>query len=364
MKLQLVLLLLSVLAVSAGQKVIIIADVGVDDAGALLTACGQPDLDILGVVSNFGGHANPNVTARNARALLKDIGREDIPVFVGPRWPVGMDMPLQKDGSSFHGWDGLGGQLGLDAFSAGVEPRVSDELAYDARTESISGPEFMVSTVRSMPGEVYIICFSPLTAVAVAVAIEPKLPSLVKGLYAMGGAVEGVGNASPLGEANFVHDAAAARAVVAAFGLPGSSPLVLAPLELTMKALLTKRDIDEFDRLSNGRAKLFVDSWPIYQDAYCTYQQHCDVCPLHDAHPVIYAVNPAIYTAVTMRVRVLVTEPGDPMHGFSLVDRRPGVEKRTADNPPAPGECDATILMKVDGNRFRDEVLKAASKLA
>ena len=93
-----------------------------------------------------------------------------------------------------------------------------DELAYDERTNGISGPEFIASTVRSMPGEVHIICFSPLTSLAVALAIEPRLPELVKGLYAMGAAVEGVGNASPLGEANFVHDAAAARAVFS----PGS----------------------------------------------------------------------------------------------------------------------------------------------
>lgn len=343
--------------------VIIIADVGVDDAGALLTACGQPSLDILGVVANFGGHSNPNVTARNARALLKDIDRMDIPVFVGAPWPVGLDMPLQVDGSRFHGWDGLGGLLGLDAFSSSDSSGPSDELAYDPRTDGISGAEFIVSTARGMPGQVYIICFSPLTNMAVALSLEPKLPSLIKGLLAMGGAVHGVGNASPIGEANFVHDANAARAVVGAFGMPGSSPLVLAPLEITMTALLTQEDLEAFGAAAKGRAKLFVDSWATYQGAYCTHSQMCDVCPLHDAHPVIYLIDPSIYTPVTMRLRVLVSSPGDPVHGFSLVDRRPGAKKRMADNPPAAGECDAIILMKVDEAAFKAHVQKAAANL-
>jgi hypothetical protein len=47
----------------------------------------------------------------------------------------------------------------------------------------------------------------------------------------MGGAVYCAGNASPLAEANFMHDAHAARVVVHAFAQAGS--LVLAPLDVT-----------------------------------------------------------------------------------------------------------------------------------
>ena len=36
------------------QKVIIIADPGVDDAAAILMAVSHPDLDVLAVISNFG----------------------------------------------------------------------------------------------------------------------------------------------------------------------------------------------------------------------------------------------------------------------------------------------------------------------
>lgn len=36
------------------QKVIIIADPGVDDAAAILMAIAHPDIDVLAVLSNFG----------------------------------------------------------------------------------------------------------------------------------------------------------------------------------------------------------------------------------------------------------------------------------------------------------------------
>jgi hypothetical protein len=36
------------------QKVIIIADPGVDDAAAILMAVAHPDIDVLAVLSNFG----------------------------------------------------------------------------------------------------------------------------------------------------------------------------------------------------------------------------------------------------------------------------------------------------------------------
>ena len=62
-------------------------------------------------------------------------------------------------------------------------------------------------------------------------------PHLLKGLYLMGGAVRYTGNAAALAEANFAHDAPAARAVFGAWGAAvGACELVMAPLEVTRLA--------------------------------------------------------------------------------------------------------------------------------
>ena len=58
------------------------------------------------------------------------------------------------------------------------------------------------------------LCFSALTNVALAVALEPALPRLLKRLVVMGGALYTHGNVSPLAEANFANDARAAQLVL------------------------------------------------------------------------------------------------------------------------------------------------------
>ena len=58
-------------ALSLPKPVILVADVGIDDAGGLLWAAASDALDVLGVVSSFGCHPDPVVTARNAELLLE-----------------------------------------------------------------------------------------------------------------------------------------------------------------------------------------------------------------------------------------------------------------------------------------------------
>ena len=67
------------------------------------------------------------------------------------------------------------------------------------------GGEFPCGTER--PGEVTVIVTSPLTNLALANLLEPRLPELVTWTMVMGGAVRHPGNVSPLAEANFAHDA-------------------------------------------------------------------------------------------------------------------------------------------------------------
>ena len=48
---------------------------------------------------------------------------------------------------------------------------------------------------------------------------------------------------------------------------------------------------------------------------------------------------------------------------MSLVDRRPGALIRARTQPPALGECDAHVLMSVDGQAFRRLVDEAFEEL-
>jgi purine nucleosidase len=339
--------------------VIIIADVGIDDAGALLLALASPELDVLGVVASFGCTDDVHVSRQNAEELLSEANRTDVPVFLGPAYPFGTSDPPELGASIVHGSDGFGcvtselywkyraaeATSSVDTFVEKCPPpQVHGPNEVDDPDRLISGAEFIVASARIRPGEIKVLCFSPLTALAVAVMIEPELPHLLDQVVAMGGAVDVHGNASPLAEANFAHDAAAAQLVIKTFS---EGSLVLAPLDVTHQALLTAEDVRRIKEYGDG-GRLFADAHITYSKAYCRLAGWCDTTPLHDAHPVMYALVPDMFTAEEMEVQVLVYRPGDDAHGVSFVDRR-GSRATTASEP-------ITVLVKVDEARFKAEL--------
>ena len=194
-------MLVAVVAANPLQQVILVADVGVDDAAGVLLALSRRDeLEVLGIAATFGCHKHVEVTARNAERLLAAANRSSVPVYRGAPFPFGSTDLMHGDGSYVHGADGFG-NLPDDY-----------ESCSPAETGGVSAAEFIAQTARSAPGKVVLVSFSPLTNVALALAIEPRLPTLLRSMVAMGGAVYCAGSTSPL--AKFMHDTHAARIVV------------------------------------------------------------------------------------------------------------------------------------------------------
>ena len=74
----------------------------------------------------------------------------------------------------------------------------------------------------------FIVCFAPLTNIALAMKVDPKFAHRVEGFYAMGGNSDAIGNASISGEFNFLADPEAAYVVLQ----QTPKPIVLVPWEL------------------------------------------------------------------------------------------------------------------------------------
>ena len=85
--------------------VIIDTDPGLDDALALFLAFRSPELHVLGVVTVAGNLGIDTVT-RNARGIMRLLGRDDVPVVRGAASPLHRE-PFHAPG--IHGEDGLGG---------------------------------------------------------------------------------------------------------------------------------------------------------------------------------------------------------------------------------------------------------------
>ncbi len=338
------MLALAVAAATAAsrQPVIIVADVGVDDAAGLVLALSSPKLEVLGIAATFGSSRKVERCAHNAERLLAAANRSDVPVYIGSRYPFGGWARPEADGGRVHGADGFGDLPGAEAECS-------------AKERAMSAAEFIATSARQRPGEIALLSFSPLTNVALALAIEPSLPSLLHSFVAMGGAIYAPGNASPLAEANFLHDAAAARAVVHAFSQDGGCEFVLFPLDLTNAVVTTAAEIEAM-RAGGHAAAMFADAWAVYQEGYCRLGGVCDGTPLHDAHVVAFVIAPEIYTrAETLHVQVHVSSRhDDPPNGMSIVDRRG--ERRFGGG--------VKVVLEADGRAFTELLVRTIGRTA
>ena len=216
------------------SRVILDVDTGTDDAGALWCAATHPRFELVAALAGWGNTTRAH-TVRNTLAVLRAAG-SDVPVHEGFDGPSG-PAPTTHGAELVMAGDGLGG--------VGVVPPSS------AAAEVEPAPDALVRMARAAPGELTLVALAPLTTVDAALTLEPQLPSLLRALVVMGGAVSVSGNITAAAEANIGHDPGAAARVVEAFGAPGAlaggEPPMLVPLDATLRAPLTTVELGEVE---------------------------------------------------------------------------------------------------------------------
>lgn len=180
------------------QTLLIDTDPGVDDALALLMAHGHAGTRVAAITTTAGNVGLAHTT-RNARRLLALMGA-DTPVFPGCETPL---VRLADDAAFVHGRDGFG--------DVGYEP--VPEPGTPAEHAALA----MLALSRRHAGEITFVMLGPLTNLALALKLDPTLPSRVPRLVIMGGAVTGRGNVSVQVEFNIGFDPEAAHIVFAAW---------------------------------------------------------------------------------------------------------------------------------------------------
>src|ERR1700712_4910045 len=161
------------------HKVIYDTDPGVDDAMALVFQALHPDIELLGITSVYG---NATVSTTTSNALyLRSRFCPGVPVARGAAAPLHRAPPAPL--GWIHGDNGLG----------------NIELSQPADTTLDPRPahQFIIDTIRALPGKVTLIAVGPLTNLALALQADPDIAGLVKQVVIMGGAF---GTAGGLGE--------------------------------------------------------------------------------------------------------------------------------------------------------------------
>ena len=267
------------------RKIIIDTDPGQDVAVAILLALGSPELEVLGLTAVAGNVPLP-LTQKNARIVCELAGRPDLPVFAG------CDRPLRHPlvtAEHVHGKTGLDG------------PQMADPVM---PLQEQHGVDFIIDTLRAEPSGTVTLCpLGPLTNIATAFARAPDIIERVQEIVLMGGAYFQVGNITPAAEFNIYVDPEAAKAV---FG--SGVPLVVAPLDVTHKALTTAPRVTAFRALGTEVGRM-VAAWTDFFERFDKEKYGSAGAPLHDPCVIAYLLKPELFTGRFINVEIEVNSP-------------------------------------------------------
>jgi purine nucleosidase len=186
----------------------------IDDGFALALALADPDLQVE-LVTTVNGNTDVDNATRLTLDLLKRLHRADVPVVRGAGRPL------------VRAWSRAG--------AGEVTSRPDDDGSFGG--PSPHAAREIVERVMAEPGALTLVAVGPLTNIALALALEPRVASAVAEIVVMGGVyVEHTNVLAMPGEFNFWVDPHAADAV-----LTSGAPLRLVGLDVTRRVRLTRQ---------------------------------------------------------------------------------------------------------------------------
>ncbi|HKB02014.1 MAG TPA: nucleoside hydrolase [Gemmataceae bacterium] len=304
------------------QKVILVADPGIDTAFAVALALHDPDLDVVGLVASAGNIPADRAT-QNVHLLINAIDPA--------KWPrLGAALPVQYeiDGTKLHGPDGLG----------------NIELPPVSLHQPTPGDKTIVDLVRLYPREVTVIVLGPATVLARAFDRDPELPALIERIVFLGGAWRAPGNATAVAEFHFFCDPESARQL-----LRCGVPMTLVPLDAARKLVFSPTDLLELPAPDSATC-LFLRKIVPYGIRASSNLYGIEGFHLKDVLGVAVVALPTKFTIE--RAYVDVELRGELTRGMSVVDTRP--------NPT--GRPNADLVTNVDVVGVRDYIHATLSR--
>ncbi|MFZ0218202.1 MAG: nucleoside hydrolase [Candidatus Dormiibacterota bacterium] len=298
------------------KRILLDTDLGtdVDDCLALAFLVQSPEVRLEAVTCVY---ADVELRGRMVAKLLRLADLPDVPVALGARQPLLGRVPLF--------WQGHEGEGLLEAGDPAP--------VFDRRHAAT----LIVDVARAHPGEVWLLAIGPLTNVALALQLEPRLPDLLAGVSIMGGAIRGRAEEGQAAVEHNVRCDPEAAYLVLRSGLP----ITLAPLDVTTQVRIDRAGLA---RIAQGGSP-FHDAvaqqlarYPRFRDRGWTY--------LHDALAAATIVRPDLVS--TSPFEIDVDLGGDVAGGLTVA--RP-VE-------PAQSRRSLRVALDVAVERFQDLFLE------
>ncbi len=268
------------------QAVIIDCDPGIDDAIALLWALSVPELLEVLAITTVAGNAPLDCTTRNARIIRELAHRPDVPIHAG------CARPLQRSlvtAGHFHGATGLGSIIM-------PEPAQAAETAHAAET--------IVSLLQTAsPRSVTLVVMGPMTNVARAMTLDPKLAARARRLVIMGGARREGGNITASAEYNIFADPDAAQHVFAS-----GCPITVLGLDATHRVRVTPERVAELRALNRRAATLAAELLDFTLQLEANDHRDGGV-PLHDPCTIACLLRPTLFVTQPASIEVETESP-------------------------------------------------------
>ncbi|MBN1068851.1 nucleoside hydrolase [Clostridium botulinum] len=301
------------------KKIIIDCDPGIDDSLAIMLALKSEELEVKGITI-VSGNVHAKKGAENALKILKELGRLDIPVYIGDGEPLVRELITAED---THGGDGLG-----ETYLPKVEKANYKDGAVD----------FILNSLRE-EDELSIIAIGPLTNIAKALDKDKETTRKMKELILMGGTFKSFGNCSQVAEFNFWVDPHGAEKVFNEL----NRKITMVGLDVTRKIVLTPNYIEMLKQFKNPLADLIVKITRFYVDFHWE-QERTLGCVINDPLAIAYFIDSSICSGKEYYVDI-VTE-GKAI-GMSLIDEGDFYRK----------EPNCLVLTEVDAKAFMEMFL-------
>lgn len=267
-------------APASAQKpipVIFDTDIGddIDDALALALALQSPELDVRLVTTVVD-----DVDSRT-RLAWKELGlynRHDIALATGAAQPL-LD-PRREDKAA---------QFQLLTASDSV-PESAHRRAAEVIVETLMG----VPGTPGAPEKITVIPVGPLTNIALALRLEPKIRDRIERIVLMGGAFKLL---TP--EYNIMRDRAAAEIVFSS-----GVPITAVGLDVTLKCKLSGADLERLRSANNPASRFLVKLIELWQGG-----NPGQMPTLHDPLAVATVIRPHLIEAQTGSVSVETSSP-------------------------------------------------------
>lgn len=289
-------------------------DPGHDDAVAILLAGKNPNINLLGI-SVVAGNQTIQKTARNALNVATYLGI-NVPICIGCEFPMVRERVIC---AAIHG------ESGLDGF---------DFPNYGDRFDKRHGVQLIIDTVMNND-KVTIVATGPLTNVAMAIKMEPKILDKLDEIIIMGGSVDN-GNTSPAAEFNIMCDPEAAHVVFSS-----GVTVRMVGLNVTRKVIVTDEVVNRMEKINNKASDMFVKLMKVFNE---NQRKTFGVAagPLHDPATIASIIDCDLIKWQKMNVVIDISH--GPSYGRTNCD--------VFDYLRAPHN--AYVAMDIDVNKYWD----------